>query len=435
MHVRYLNHAAMLVELGEVRLLFDPWFEGTAFSGGWGLRHDNDAAYDHAATATHLWISHWHSDHLHPETLAKLAKRAPHITVLANRSPNFSMEGRMRGLGFESVIAIDERVDLELAEGIAVHRIPTAGIDNMLVIETPEGRVLNYNDCNLPRRTLQGLSRKLAPIRLLLTNYNHAGKLYTQTPADEVRGQLRHVLTETVALLAPERVIPFASTHFYRTHESRSQNESMLTFDDLDRLAADNPRFVVLRVGDSVELPADGAPKVARVEGAAHDAELDALQREGHAELDRLTELGDAFAGRVAADWPLMAGMLPSVVFHLTDLDTALVLDRKGCRVDPELREGALVQLHSRALEDWWGRPFGGDTFLAGAHFDLRFDLDPGPLQRWLLFSLLSDSLLSPRSLLGYLGKGQLFRLLSNRREEIMGTVLGFRFKVGEMRL
>ena len=63
--IHYLNHASMLVEVGTMRLLFDPWLEGTAFSGGWGLRYDNPDAIDLAASATHLWISHWHSDHLH----------------------------------------------------------------------------------------------------------------------------------------------------------------------------------------------------------------------------------------------------------------------------------------------------------------------------------------------------------------------------------
>ena len=42
--VHYLNHASLLVEVGGVRMLFDPWLEGTAFSGGWGLRYDNPDA-------------------------------------------------------------------------------------------------------------------------------------------------------------------------------------------------------------------------------------------------------------------------------------------------------------------------------------------------------------------------------------------------------
>ena len=91
LRVHYLNHASLLVEVGGVRMLFDPWLEGTAFSGGWGLRYDNPEATRIAATATHLWISHWHSDHLHAPTLAKIAQLNPEMVVLANVSANFSM--------------------------------------------------------------------------------------------------------------------------------------------------------------------------------------------------------------------------------------------------------------------------------------------------------------------------------------------------------
>ena len=99
--VDYLNHACVMLHVQDVRLLFDPWLEGTCFSGGWGLCYDNPTAYETAASATHLWLSHWHSDHFHTPSLAKLAALNPHIKVLANVSKNFSMVERLGALGFK----------------------------------------------------------------------------------------------------------------------------------------------------------------------------------------------------------------------------------------------------------------------------------------------------------------------------------------------
>src|SRR5437868_4505900 len=113
--LEFLNHAAVVIQHGDVRLLSDPWFSGTAFNGGWGLRYFNPTALDRAATCSHLWISHWHSDHLHEGTLVALAERAPDICVLANVSSNFSMSERMRSFGFRNIIPIQERKELRLS--------------------------------------------------------------------------------------------------------------------------------------------------------------------------------------------------------------------------------------------------------------------------------------------------------------------------------
>jgi L-ascorbate metabolism protein UlaG (beta-lactamase superfamily) len=206
-----LNHAAIWIDLGAVKLLSDPWLEGTAFSGGWGLAYDNPDALRVAASATHLWISHWHSDHLHAPTLEKLAAANPELCVLANVSANFSMLERMRALGFRKVLALAEREPLGLPGGVRVERYPTAGIDNMLHISAPHGSILNYNDCNLPRGALESLRQRLGHIDVLLANYNHAGKLFVEASAAEIKDQHWSALQRVMNTLAPRVVVPFAS--------------------------------------------------------------------------------------------------------------------------------------------------------------------------------------------------------------------------------
>ena len=42
------------------------------FKNGWGLRYKNDNAVNEAVNATHMWISHFHNDHLHFPTLKEI---------------------------------------------------------------------------------------------------------------------------------------------------------------------------------------------------------------------------------------------------------------------------------------------------------------------------------------------------------------------------
>ncbi len=89
MKIHLLNHASVLIEVGQVKLLTDPWFWGNCFENGWGLKYDNENALELAKQATHLWISHFHADHFRTPTLRKLVEVNLNIIVFGNRSLNF----------------------------------------------------------------------------------------------------------------------------------------------------------------------------------------------------------------------------------------------------------------------------------------------------------------------------------------------------------
>lgn len=433
--IHYLNHASLLVDLGEARILFDPWLEGTAFSGGWGLRYDNPDAFEVGATATHLWISHWHSDHLHGPSLKKLAASNPDMVVLANVSANFSMVERMASFGFRDVRPIEERVPFELDGSTAVCRYPTAGIDNMLHITSGEWSMLNYNDCNLPAKAIQSLRRHIGPLDLLFTNYNHAGKLFDILDDEERKRQLVRVLELTVEALQPTRVVPFASNHYYRTEESADQNGSMLGFAELEAIAANDERYVVPRIGDEVVF--DG-PARATVHARRPALAEQALETHDYGTpvpweelIEEVTARTEALRGQF-----LQLGRLavPDLVVRLSDHDRHLRLSLGKPAQEADAWEQPHIEAHSQAIRIWLARRFGDDTFIAGAHFRL-LDPDTTAIERWALVTLLEASHLDPQSCLHYLGEPEGRRFLWNRREEIVATLFGGRVKAGRVRL
>ena len=433
--IHYLNHASLLVEVGRVRILFDPWLEGTAFSGGWGLRYDNPEAFDLGATATHLWISHWHSDHLHAPSLAKLAERNPDMVVLANVSANFSMIDRMESFGFRDVRPLGEREPFELDDETTCCRYPTAGIDNMLHIRSGSWALLNYNDCNLPAKAIRSLRRHIGPLDILFTNYNHAGKLFDVVDDEARKGQLREILDLTVEALEPTRVVPFASNHYYRTSESADQNRSMLGFEDLDAMARLDERYVVPRIGDQVIFE---TPTRARVHARTPALSHQTIETHDYGPAVPWDELVEELSARTKSlqSQFLQLGRLavPDLVVRLSDHQRKLRLSLGQPAREADPSEAPHIEAHSQAMRIWLAQRFGDDTFIAGAHFRI---LDPhtNAIERWALITLLEASHLDPQSCLAYLKEPAGRRFLWNRREEIVATLFGGRVKAGRVRL
>lgn len=433
--IHYLNHASLLVETGRARILFDPWLEGTAFSGGWGLRYENPDAYDVAAAATHLWISHWHSDHLHGPSLLKLASLNPDMVVLANVSANFSMIERMSSIGFRDVRPLGERESVDLDDETTVCRYPTAGIDNMLHITSGAWSILNYNDCNLPAKAIHSLRRRIGPVDLLFTNYNHAGKLFDVMDDDMRKRQLLQILELTVDALGPHRVVPFASNHYYRTAESRDQNDSMLGFEELDALARLDERYVVPRIGDEVVFESRRDVTVRRREPALEPRPLETHDYGASVPWAELVEEVSARSEALQGQFFRLGRLaVPDLVVRLSDHGRNLRLSLGKRAREAPATDRPHIEAHSQAIRIWLARRFGDDTFIAGAHFRI-VEPDTTTIERWALVTLLEASHLDPQSCLHYLGERDGRRFLWNRREEIIATLFGGRVRAGRVRL
>jgi hypothetical protein len=430
--VETLNHASVLLCSGELRLLSDPWFSGTAFSGGWGLYYDNPDAQRTALTATHLWISHWHSDHLHEPSLRALAGERPDLPVLVNESANFSVAQRMRALGFRQLITLHERTPLRLAPDIEVTRYPTAGIDNMLHVRAHGWSILNYNDCNLRPAALAALAKKLGPLDLLLTNYNHAGKLFELRPALHEKLALWEGLCRVTQQLSARYVVPFASSHYYRSAYSRAQNASLLHFDDLEQHAAEDPRLVVVRVGDRATWRSRLAqPQLERREPALPRQQESQQEYGESVPWEQVLSVARARLLSLQRGFPGVGFVVPPLRIAVTDHGRQLQLDlRRGIT---EISGAVDVAAHSKALLDWLGRPFGDDTFIAGAHFALCSE-DLSTIKQWVALCLLHASRLSVPDLMRYVLSDDGRRFLWCRREEIFATLAAGGFSAGELR-
>lgn len=432
MRIEYLNHASVIIKSGEQSLLCDPWFSGTAFGGGWGLQYDNPEALQKASSCTHLWISHFHPDHLHMPTLKQLAALAPEIKALANDSANFRISEALQNAGFKNIVPLYERRTLPLTSNVKVTRYPTAGIDNMLLIETPEGRILNYNDCHLPIGALKMLMGKIGKVDILLSNFNHAIK-FLDNPRksdDEIRGQLKTNYKKVLDAINPGWAIPFASAHYYRTRDTQWQNQSLLQSEDLVELDA---RVLPVRIGSEItfddKLQPAFSPPSAKISLNTQDINLETES----VPFDTVVNAAAEFGKRLKQSLLGLTFWIPELRIRVEEYGRVIRFDvnkQVFAEVDREI-EDAHIEAHSSALRQWFTKPYGADSFFIGGHFTVLGE-STSPIKRVLLACSLMEKRLSPRSLAHYLLRPAGIKFLLNRREEIVVTLSQGRLRVGD---
>ncbi len=432
MRIEYLNHASVIIKSDKRSLLCDPWFSGTAFAGGWGLQYDNPEALQKAKSCTHLWISHFHSDHLHMPTLKQLAALSPEIIVLANDSANFRISEALLQAGFQNIVPLYERMKLPLTSDMKVTRYPTAGIDNMLLIETPEGRILNYNDCHLPIGALKLLIRKIGNVDIVLNSFNHAIK-FIDNPRkgdEEIRAVLKTNYKKVLDAINPRWAIPFASAHYYRTRDTRWQNESLLQSEDLVEL---DRRILPVKIGSEVTFDERLQPNLSlpsrKITLHTKDIKLEAES----VPFDAVVNAARDFGKRLKQSLLGLTFWIPELRIRVEEYRRVIRFDVNNQLFAEDHREieDAHIEAHSSALQQWFTKPYGADSFFIGGHFAV-LSKSTTPIKRVLLACSLMEKRLSPRSLAHYLLRPGGIKFLLNRREEILVTLSQRRLRVGD---
>ena len=426
-----LNHASLSLRFQDgTKIVFDPWFEGKCFSEGWALKFYNPNAFEEIKDANYLWISHLHGDHFHQNTLKKLLNLNENICILCNLSENFDVYKIFKRMGFKNLIQIRERKRLVLPNGLKITRYPTTGIDNMLLIDYQNIKILNYNDCNIMTRTRKTIKKEIGRIDFLLNNFNHAGKILEfPIPSNEkIKSKLKKIFKDSINDFRPKYVIPFASFHKYISPETFFQNQSLISINEISTL---HPSIVPLNVGESVffnnNLESYKIQKNPNIE-----ENLIEIKKRNHSfSFQELSILSIKFINKINSKFYFLPIFFNNIYIYISDLDIVFLLSfRKKMILKLNEKTEFDISLHSSELYSWWSNQFGTDSLLVGGHFNIHKS-NISSIKNLFLFSILIENKLDFKSLIGYLFSVSGWRFLFNRREEIFSLLLSFNFKIG----
>lgn len=276
MKIEFVTHSSVVYRRGPIQMICDPWLQGTAFDDGWALLSPPVFKPDDFADITHIWFSHEHPDHFSPRSLSAIPEaHRRNITVMYHASDDGKIREFCAGLGFRDFLELSGDRTYKLDDGFEILCDRWLGSDDSwLLIRTPEGSILNVNDCQINRQQdAANLRARLGPVDVLLTQFSISS--WDGNPEDLARRKagaqtmLDRIVMQTRAFEA-RHVIPFASFIWCCHEENAYMNQAMASVraaaERVERDAA--AQAVVLYPGDTwdVGAPHDNGNAIERYE-------------------------------------------------------------------------------------------------------------------------------------------------------------------------
>ena len=371
MHLRFIGHAAFVLETAGIGLLCDPWFSERVFHDGWSLYSPVTVTLDDMPEVDHLWISHEHPDHFHLPTLrAFSAERRSSLKLLFQETVDRRVIDFCSKLGFGEVVELSPEW-ISLNSRTEILCLPHSEGNSWAAVRSGGITILNLNDCGIRHpEELEQVRELVGDLDLLLTQFSYAH--WVGNPDQpELRRSAALEKLEMVALqcqvLRPKQVIPFASQMYFSHPENFFLNdEANLPSAAVDYLSEHTDcEPVVLYNGEAFDVGRGHDTTAACEQYAIDRSEVLAKGPVGgpstrSVSMEDLVDQASGFAARLAKDslWYLRRLIRPAHIF-LWDHEVSVMMTTDGI-VTSRVPEGQCdVSLHSESLllclQQRWG--------------------------------------------------------------------------------
>lgn len=227
MNFKFVNHASLIIDLGPLQLITDPWLDGAVFNDGWSLLAKSPPInWDNI---THIWISHEHPDHFHVPSLKSIPIQVKNkITVLYQKTTDRKVRNWLTANGFNCQELVAYK-DYALCENVNIRTGSTPQDDSWLLIDDGKTRFVNMNDCETKSpsdpHVMKHYASKIGAVDVFASQFTWASYI---GPDEASRNAIATELFEKVAYqaecLGAKFFIPFASFSYFSHPESFAQN-------------------------------------------------------------------------------------------------------------------------------------------------------------------------------------------------------------------
>lgn len=385
MKITWINHAGFLVESGDIRLVSDPWIEGTAFDDGWQLLSPTKFQYADFVNVTHIWFSHEHPDHFSPANVKKIdASIRSKITVLYQTTKDKKVVKFCKNLGFKNVIELPPSKWLELSTNFKVMNQNDKDGDSWLAINAESVCILNLNDVvsYASQKELKHLKNFFGKVDVLLTQFSYANWagnpgdiLYQKNCAKE---KIAAMLLQ-IKVLQPNFVIPFASFIWFCHSENYYLNECANKIEEVNAILSDQitVKPVILYPGDEWIVG-----NIMNSKAAIEKYNKDYFKIDNNPDkltstpvsMEDLTDIGEKYVTQILKTNTNFLSKLKlsrPVKIYLTDLNKAIVLTLKGIDKNVSIEKDKCdIAVSSSALAYCFKFDWGGGTLNINARFE-----------------------------------------------------------------
>jgi UDP-MurNAc hydroxylase len=215
--LKFLSHASAIVESKESTLIMDPWLIGSCYWRSWWNYPPVERGSLDKLKVDAIYITHVHWDHWHGPSLKKLFPKD--TLIITHDEPNKRSVNDLKDIGFKNIKLLKHGETFELGDiKITPYQFGLFLNDSALVVETPEIKLLNANDCKIAGAALRSIIKRHGPFDFGLRSHSSANDrvCYTLESGDYSFDDKDHY-SRSFALfmeaIKPKYAVPFASNH------------------------------------------------------------------------------------------------------------------------------------------------------------------------------------------------------------------------------
>ena len=382
MKIKWINHAGFLLESGNIKLVSDPWIEGTAFDNGWKLLSPTLFDYNDFEDVTHIWFSHEHPDHFSPANIKKIPPpfRAK-ITVIYQTTDDKKVVEFCRKADFKEIIELPPSKWFALDTDFKVMNQNDRDGDSWLAINTEGVSILNLNDVVSYQSDLElkRLKQQIGDIDILLTQFSYANWVGNQADTDyrEQCAKEKYTATDNqIRIFKPRYVIPFASYVWFCHEENYYMNHEANKIGDFHQwLKGKDVTSIVMYPNDewTVGQPFDADKAIEKYN--KHYIEVDNktdLIHTQSVDMDTLKALATKYVARISSKngWVIKQKLKNPALIYLTDDQKTFQLTLEGLKEIVVPSNECDIVLTSAALAYCFKFEWGGATLTVNGRFE-----------------------------------------------------------------
>jgi UDP-MurNAc hydroxylase len=377
--IEWVNHASFIVESGAVRLICDPWLEGSAFNDGWNLLSPTKLSYDDFSKTTHIWFSHEHPDHFSPMSLRKIPEvYRRKIKVLFHCTSDQQVVDLCKSLGFITEELPDNRI-VTVAEDFKVLSGRQGLLDSWICVWAEGKTLLNMNDCVFDtKRELEMLQRSMGKTDILFSQFSYAN--WVGNPGDlaahkRQANRKREEMERQIRVFEPSLFIPFASFVYFSHAENFFMNQCVNQINDVYEFVTQDLRVPcnVMYPGDQWEIgtPWDSRPSIERYQADYARVLASTPIASAQVSFGTLQEAANIFVRKCSPknNWFLLKALPPAVV-RISDLGIEGELSFRRGLVETRGRCPDII-LSSDSLLYCLKTDWGGETLQINGRFQV----------------------------------------------------------------
>ena len=223
------SHACLEIRTSKSNLLIDPWLIGSCYWRSWWNYPPLKPIDFNLLNPDVIYITHVHWDHWHGTTLKKFLDK--NVLIVTHDEPNKRSLKDLVDFGFKNIKVLKHGESFLFGDiKITPYQFGLFLNDSALVIETPNMKILNANDCKIAGQSLEQIKNTHGVFDFALRSHSSANDrvCYKIKNSDEIFDDPLHYSRSFKLFmdnLKPKYAVPFASNHCHLHKDVRHFNE------------------------------------------------------------------------------------------------------------------------------------------------------------------------------------------------------------------